>query len=119
DIEAVQAGCQAGTRGRSEDIIPTYQALRPEAHAAFRAGYVDPLITSAGRGARREQSAPVLERRIPRRSRGDGAGQLAYAAPPCARRDHVRNAWPCGEGPSPSGFTSALIRGIIGQAATS
>jgi len=44
DIEAVQAGRQAATRGRSEDIIPAYQALRPEAQAAFRAGYVDPLI---------------------------------------------------------------------------
>jgi hypothetical protein len=31
DIEAVQAGRQAATRGRSEDIIPAYQALRPEA----------------------------------------------------------------------------------------
>ena len=45
DIEAVQAGRQAATRGRSEDIIPAYQALWPEAQAAFRAGYVDPLIT--------------------------------------------------------------------------
>jgi hypothetical protein len=44
DIEAVQAGRQAARRGRSEDIIPAYQALRPEAQAAFRAGYVDPLI---------------------------------------------------------------------------
>jgi hypothetical protein len=44
DIEAVQAGRQAATRGRSEDIIPAYQALRPEAQAAIRAGYVDPLI---------------------------------------------------------------------------
>jgi hypothetical protein len=44
DIEAVQAGRQAATRGRSEDIIPAYQALRPEAQAAFRAGYIDPLI---------------------------------------------------------------------------
>jgi hypothetical protein len=44
DIEAVQTGRQAATRGRSEDVIPTYQALRPEGQAAFRSGYVDPLI---------------------------------------------------------------------------
>jgi hypothetical protein len=44
DIEAVQAGRQAATRGRSADIIPSYQALRPQAQAAFRAGYVDLLI---------------------------------------------------------------------------
>jgi hypothetical protein len=44
DIEAVQAGREAATRGRSEDVIPAYQALRPEAQVAFRSGYVDPLI---------------------------------------------------------------------------
>jgi len=44
DIEAVQAGRPAATRGRSEDVIPAYQALRPEAQAAFRSGHVDPLI---------------------------------------------------------------------------
>ena len=44
DIEAVQTGRQAATRRRSEDVIPAYQALRPEARAAFRRGLVDPLI---------------------------------------------------------------------------
>ena len=44
DIEAVQAGRQAATRGRSADVIPAYQALRTEAQAASRSGYVDPLI---------------------------------------------------------------------------
>ena len=44
DIKAVQAGRQAATRGRSADVIPAYQALRPEAQTAFRSGYVDPLI---------------------------------------------------------------------------
>ena len=44
DIEAVQAGRQAAARGRSADVIPAYQTLRPEAQAAFRSGYVDPLI---------------------------------------------------------------------------
>lgn len=44
DIEAVQTGRQAATRGRSEDVIPAYQALPPQGQAAFRSGYVDPLI---------------------------------------------------------------------------
>jgi len=44
DIEAVQAGRQAAQRGRSEDPIPAYQERRPQAQAAFRSGYVDPLI---------------------------------------------------------------------------
>jgi hypothetical protein len=49
DIEAVQAGRQATTRGRSEDTILAYQALRPEAKAAYRS-YVDPLIAQKRRG---------------------------------------------------------------------
>ena len=40
DIETVQAGRQAATRGRSEDVISAYQALRPEAQAAFRSRHV-------------------------------------------------------------------------------
>jgi hypothetical protein len=47
DIEAVQTGRQAATRGRSEDVISAYQALRSESQAAFRSGYVDPLIAQA------------------------------------------------------------------------
>jgi hypothetical protein len=43
-IEAVDAGKAAATRGRYEDTIPAFNALEPEAQAAFRAGYVDPLI---------------------------------------------------------------------------
>jgi hypothetical protein len=44
DIESIQAGREAATRGRSKNIIPAYQALRPQGQAAFRAGYVEPLI---------------------------------------------------------------------------
>lgn len=44
DIEAVQSGRDAAMRGRTEDIIPAFQNLRPEAQQAFRSGYVDPLI---------------------------------------------------------------------------
>jgi len=44
DIEAVQTGRDAFNRGRTEDVIPAFQSLRPEAQQAFRAGYVDPAI---------------------------------------------------------------------------
>jgi len=46
NIEAVQTGRQAATRGRTEDTIPGYQALTPEGQGAFRSGYVDPLIAN-------------------------------------------------------------------------
>jgi hypothetical protein len=44
DIEAVQTGRNAATRGRTEDTIPAFDALTPEGQQGFRAGYVDPLI---------------------------------------------------------------------------
>lgn len=44
DIEAVQSGRDAFMRGRTEDSIPAFNALRPEAQSAFRSGYVDPAI---------------------------------------------------------------------------
>lgn len=47
NIEAVDAGRAAATRGRTEDTIPAFQALAPEGQAAFRSGYVDPLIAQA------------------------------------------------------------------------
>lgn len=47
DIEAVQSGRQAATRGRTEDIIPEFQAQSPAGQGAYRAGYVDPLIQQA------------------------------------------------------------------------
>ena len=90
DIESIQAGREAATRGRSEDIIPAYQALRPQGQAAFRAGYLDPANRSNPRLD--QQSSPSAQRRVPRRSRGDGAGQRPYAALPCARANDVRNA---------------------------
>jgi hypothetical protein len=46
NIEAVQTGRQAATRGRTEDTIPTFQGLTPEGQGAFRSGYVDPLIAN-------------------------------------------------------------------------
>lgn len=44
DIEAIGTGRDAYLRGRTEDTIPAFNALRPEAQAAFRSGYVDPAI---------------------------------------------------------------------------
>lgn len=44
DIEAIDTGRQAATRGRPEDTIPTFQAQSPAGQNAFRTGYVDPLI---------------------------------------------------------------------------
>jgi uncharacterized protein YcfJ len=44
DIEAVQTGRDAATRGRTEDTVPAFRALTPRGQGAFRAGYVDPLI---------------------------------------------------------------------------
>ena len=67
DIESIQAGREAATRGRSEDIIPAYQPLRPQGQAAFRAGYVDPANRSNPRLD--QQSSPAAQRRVPRRWR--------------------------------------------------
>jgi hypothetical protein len=47
NIGSVQAGTDAAMRGRVEDTIPAYRALPAEGQAAWRAGYVDPLIEAA------------------------------------------------------------------------
>ena len=47
NIDAVDTGRAAATRGRTEDTIPAFQALQPEGQQAFRSGYVDPLIANA------------------------------------------------------------------------
>lgn len=44
NIDAVDQGRAAATRGRTEDTIPAFQGLTPEGQQAFRSGYVDPLI---------------------------------------------------------------------------
>lgn len=51
DIEAIDTGRTAALRGRTEDTVPAFAALRPQGQAAYRAGYVDPLIESAQSGA--------------------------------------------------------------------
>jgi hypothetical protein len=46
EIEAVDRGRAAAMRGRPEDTIPAFGAMSGGEQAAFRAGYVDPLIES-------------------------------------------------------------------------
>lgn len=61
DIGAVQTGRDAFMRGRTENTIPAFNALRPEAQTAFRSGYVDPAIAQtqgAAFGANKAQ--PLL-----------------------------------------------------------
>ena len=43
-IDAVAEGRQAATRGRTENTVPAFRAMRPDQQQGFRAGYVDPLI---------------------------------------------------------------------------
>lgn len=43
-IDAIDTGRAASMRGRTEDTIPAFQGMQPNEQAAFRAGYVDPLI---------------------------------------------------------------------------
>jgi hypothetical protein len=43
-IDAVETGATAARRGRPDDTIPAFRNMTPEEQAAFRAGYVDPLI---------------------------------------------------------------------------
>ena len=51
DIDAIGQGRTAATRGRTEDTIPAFQALGPDAQQAFRTGYVDPLIAQTQQAA--------------------------------------------------------------------
>lgn len=50
-IDAIDSGRAAALRGRTEDTIPAFRAMPPNQQAAFRAGYVDPLIEQAQGGA--------------------------------------------------------------------
>lgn len=46
-IDAIDTGHDAALRGRVEDTVPAFNAMRPDQRAAFRTGYADPLIESA------------------------------------------------------------------------
>lgn len=77
DIEAANIGRDAAMRGRVEDTIPQFQAMsRPEQHASFRAGYVDPYIADI-------QKAPGLmtNKARPLTSDAVAAEFPAFAAP--------------------------------------
>lgn len=47
NIEAIDQGRAAATRGRPEDTIAAFQRLTPQGQGAFRTGYADPLIEQA------------------------------------------------------------------------
>lgn len=51
NIEAVGQGRDAALRGRTEDTVPAFRAMTPTQQAAFRSGYVDPLIAQTQGGA--------------------------------------------------------------------
>ena len=61
DIDAVGQGRDAFNRGRTEDTIPAFNALRPQAQQAFRAGYVDPAIAQTqGAAGGANKARPLL-----------------------------------------------------------
>ncbi|MFG1389088.1 hypothetical protein [Xanthobacter versatilis] len=75
EINAVDAGRAAAMRGRPEDTIPAFQAMAPGEQAAFRAGYVDPLIEGV-------QSAAVGVNKVrPLLNDATAAEFPAFAAP--------------------------------------
>ncbi len=47
DIDAIDLGRTAAQRGRTEDIIPQFQAQTQQGQRAFRTGYSDPIIENA------------------------------------------------------------------------
>jgi hypothetical protein len=47
NIDAIADGRAASLGGRTEDIIPAFQALPPRGQQAYRTGYADPLIAKA------------------------------------------------------------------------
>jgi hypothetical protein len=56
-INAIDEGRAAALRGRPEDTIPAFQRMRPDQQAAYRTGYVDPLIEQV-------QTAPAGTNRV-------------------------------------------------------
>lgn len=80
EIEAVDAGRQAAMRGRPADTIPAFSAMTPGQQAAFRAGYVDPLIEAA------QSAAAGANKARPLISDSTAAEFPAFAAPGQAER---------------------------------
>ena len=82
DIGAVGLGRQAAMRGRSEDIIPEFQAQSPQGQGAYRAGYVDPLIQQAqGAAFGANKARPLINDAF-----ADEAGVMAPGNPLMQRR---------------------------------
>lgn len=94
DIEAAQAGRQAAQRGRSEDPIPAYQELRAQAQAAFRSGYVDPLIAQTeGAALGVNKARPFSNDAFAAEAEAMAPGDNLNAAATWPRNAHVRNAY--------------------------
>lgn len=69
-IEAVDAGRAMAQRGRSEDVIRSFQGMTPEQQAAARAGYADPIIERMQGGAQgvnkaREFTSDAMRAELP------------------------------------------------------
>lgn len=60
NIEAIETGTTAATRGRTEDKLAAFADMRPRARRAFRAGYADPLIERAQKAAMNADAARPL-----------------------------------------------------------
>lgn len=50
-LEATDTGRNAAMRGRVEDTVPAFNAMRPDEQQGFRAGYVDPYIADIQKAA--------------------------------------------------------------------
>jgi len=75
-IEAANTGRDAAMRGRVEDTIPQFNAMRPDQQQAYRAGYVDPLIADIQKAA-----GPMTNRARPLISDATAQEFPAFAAP--------------------------------------
>lgn len=60
NIEAIETGTTAATRGRTEDKLAAFADMRPRARRAFRAGYADPLIERAQKAPMNSDAARPL-----------------------------------------------------------
>lgn len=74
-IDAIPQGKSAAMRGRMEDTIPAFQRMPTDQQAAFRVGYVDPLIEST------QAAPPGVNKARPFMSDAHQAEFNAFAAP--------------------------------------
>ncbi len=75
-IEAANTGRDAAMRGRVEDTIPQFQAMRPDQQASYRAGYVDPYIADI-----QKAPGPMTNKARPLISDATAQEFPAFAAP--------------------------------------